>query len=195
MTDFDIEDIQETATEARTSFSLRDRLMGRSQIEREVTVFTDEVSAERYSQLKVLIEAARLVEQPEEDIEALEAELKEVAREVYSTGLTFWLRAVPEIIVKDVRRKTKKNLKIKGPIPAERTEEYAEAFTATLLTKAVVKYKDHESGEVIPQLTFQEARDLDDYLPREEFKKLDNKLSELQYRNAISDAVTEDADF
>lgn len=195
----DAVNIEETVTEARETFSLRERLMNRPQRTGEVTVFTDEVLGRKHQELSLQLEAARLVsddsDESNERIAEIEKELREVATEVYKTGLTFSLRAVPEIVVKDVRRKTRKNLNIKGKIPEDRLEEFNDAFTAGIFSKAIEGFRDHESDAKVDTFTYQDARDLADYLPKSEWEKVDRAVGDIQFSNSISEAVTEDADF
>lgn len=195
----DAVNIEETLIEARETFSLRERLMNQPQRTGEVTVFTDRVLGRKHQELTVQLEAARLVaddsEESAERIAEIEKELHDVATEVYKTGLTFSLRAVPEIVIKAVRRKTRKALNIKGKIPEDRLEEFNDAFTAGVFSKAIEGFRDHESGAKVDTFTYQDAVDLADYLAKPEWEKIDRAVGDIQFSNSISEAVTEDADF
>lgn len=210
------DEINETIEEARGSFNLTDRLMNRPMLHDVVTVFTDEVSGKKLGGSEVITnqfgvptstrrwgilgEIHELEQAPEEerDTKAI-AKLKREAKALHATldksALTFTLRALPEIVVKDLRRKSKKSLKIKGAIPQERLEEFSEDFTARLLVDSVESFKDHESGETYSRISYNEARALDGFLPKSEYKKLDMALNDLQFKSQISEAVTADADF
>ena len=126
---------------------------------------------------------------------ALETEQEAVKAELDASSLTFELRAVPEIIVKDTRRKSNLALSIKGPVPEDRQDEWGEYFTALLLTQVIRKVTDHATGDSAESISLEDARSLGDYLPLSQFQRLSVKMADVQYKNSISDSVTAEADF
>lgn len=201
--------IDEVVAEAKTGFSLKDRLQGRALRTATVTVYTDEVLGEKHqdaereiANLKALlrpIEGVTLgddvVAETTKQINAAEKKLKALTKDLRASGLTFNLRAVPEIVGKASSREARKTLGIKGGVPAEKLEAFADLFNAIMLTHVVTDYVDHASGETIPSLSVEDAQALEDFLPANEYARLKAAYDDLQTKNVISESITAQADF
>lgn len=128
-------------------------------------------------------------------LKRLEAERDELKKEMGKTALTFELRAVPTLIIKDARRKAKAELGIVGKgIPEASLEQFEERATAHVLSNVVRQYTN-ASGAVNKGLTSLQAGFLGDTLPEAEFHRLTLKLNEIQFKNVIGESVTASADF
>lgn len=140
----------------------------------------------------------KIVTDPEyraEEIAALEAERNALANELRSTALVFHLRAVPELIIKDSRRQAKKKLGITGKnVPEAQDEIFDDYVTGFILSAVTEHYVDNVDGSV-HNLDPDNARFLADLLPRGEYLKLTGALQEVQFKNVISQSVTDQADF
>lgn len=206
----DVIEVDAIVAEAKTGFNLKDRLQKRSLRTARQTVYTDEVLGQKYIELsqvlnaqlsliarpvdgKVFTEAVR--DEAQEVVDKLQPEVDEVLAKLKAGGLTFDLQAVPEVIVKDCRRKARKHLGAKGAVPAEQTDAYNDAYVAEIIAATVIGYTAHETGEHFGKLEYDEALALVDFLPMYEFQKLDSAIKNIQFTNAISESVVDDADF
>jgi hypothetical protein len=197
------DDVKQIVTEAQEEFDLEARLTNRKMRTGQITVFTDEVLAEAHSDAEravALLERARDIAGEDDDTEndALPA-LKEAAaaalEELNKTAITFHFQAVPPIIQKAGRRKARKDMGLKSEVPADKVEEFSDLITAYLLSDCTVRYVDHQSGTTVNDLTVKAARALINFLPDAEFKRLDLKLGEVQFKNVISESATAQIDF
>lgn len=236
------EELESIQNEARSGFSLRDRLAGRNNRRETVTVYTDAVAGDKlgyaFDQLipqtevktghrirkglageldAIQEEGERLsahiaaleendTEVPEEDtqraaeigteIKRLKAEIAKVTKTLNDSSLVFTLHTLPDAILKDVRRKTKLSLGIKGKgIPEARKEEWEEEYTVQLLASSVESWEDKETGETHSALTVDQAKDLQGYLPVGQFQRLDSAMVKLSFEAAIGNVGTDSADF
>jgi len=126
----------------------------------------------------------------------LEAKREELTKELTKTALVFELRAVPPIIQKSAHRLAKQTLGIteKG-IPDEVAEDFNLAQSAHLMTLVVQSVTDNETGEVNTEMDYQEAIDIIDYIPPAQFLRLDMKMGEVQFTDAISQTIEGQEDF
>lgn len=138
----------------------------------------------------------------DEEITALEAELAEKTKKskallakLDKSALVFTIRAVPELVIRDTRRKARQNLGIKSKGIDGREEEYSLEYTALLLSASVEKFLDKASGETYTSLSEQQARDLRDFLPAGQFAKLDAAMIEVSFEAQIGEHGTDSADF
>jgi hypothetical protein len=151
------------------------------------------------------LEAEALGKQEEPDVEQIKAiedesaalvkKSKTLLAKLEKSALVFTLRAVPELIIRDTRRKAKANLNIKGKGAQGREEDLALEFTILLLAASVSEWTDNASGTVLSSLTDQQARDLNDLLPPGQFDRLDRAMIELSFEAQIANSGTDDADF
>jgi len=191
----EIDDMQAIATEAKEGFDLMARLEERPTRTMDVPVFTDEVLGEQHAAVSRDLEVAKLTSPDPEDYSGLAAEVQRLAKEVYATGFTVSLRAIPKIVVKKADRETRKALGIKGTPHPDIIEEFSEQYTARVLRDSISKVTDHKTGAVKTSLTVDEVRAFADFLPTGEYDKIDAAMSNLSLTAQISDAVTADADF
>ena len=128
---------------------------------------------------------------------ALERKAKALRKTLEETALTFTLRAVPELVMKDSRRKAYRHLKLKskGGLTDEQREDLGLEYLARVLSKMVVEWSDASTGEKHEYLPLEDARALQAHLLPEEWGKIETTIDELQARKAIGDAATADADF
>lgn len=216
-------EIQAVVTEAKEGFDLKKRLQGRALREAHITLYLDETTGEELGEAsdtpitndfglvvrRVVVRegvlgdiadlgAADGDETPEdrEKRATLEARKTELLARLEQTAITVHLRAVPPLVVTDVRRSTKLALDIKGKnIPDEREEEFNLAHNARLLAAALVSIRDHESNTINSKPDLDDATNLADYLPFSEYARLRTKMTEVLFKNAVAEAVTDDADF
>lgn len=160
---------------------------------------------------KVLLErieayTAAEAEIPEKDvtrsteIQAEMAELKSkiesVKERLKATSHIFKLHSLPEIIKRDIKRKTREELGIKGKgIPEARQEDYDLEYGVQHFIAAVESWTDVEKGEAHTELPLTRARIFRDYLPEGQYPRIERALLELSYEVAIGNAATDDADF
>src|SRR5690606_32207638 len=113
-------------------------------------------------------------------MDALVKEAKELQAKLDETALEFTLRAVPELVIKDSRRKANRNLGIKpkGGTTAEQDEDLRDEFLAILLSASVVSYTDRESGVTRSSLALDDARVLKQFLLQEEWAKIEGAMDE-----------------
>lgn len=190
-----IDDIKTIATEAKGEFNLVQRLQNRPTRTTKQTVYLDEVKGAEHAELAKQLAKAKETSDNPEDYSGLEARVREIAREIHSTGITFHLRATPPIVNKRADREARKALKIKGNVPAELLNDYSDQYTARIFRDTVEKWVPHETGEVRTELTVDEALALKEHLPTGQYNHLDDAVAELNFQAQISDAVTADADF
>jgi len=131
-----------------------------------------------------------------EQYDGFSAKAEELRKEVYSSGYTVTLRSVPPIIEEDAHREARKilGIKQKGVADADQ-DEYDRVFTRVLLTKQVTRIVKHKNGAVRTSIDLDWSRSLLSLLPRGEKARLVGKMSELQFKNSISDSVVKSADF
>jgi hypothetical protein len=118
--------------------------------------------------------------------------LKELAR----TGITIHMKAVPPVISKDCRRLAKATLEIttKG-VPEDMQEDFNLSHTAHLMTKIFTSVTDNQTGDVEDGIDYDGAMALIDLLPTSQFYRLDLKIGEVQYLDAISRDIESQEDF
>lgn len=131
-----------------------------------------------------------------ERLEVLEKKYDELVAELNKTALVIQMRAVPPVIEKDCRRRARDTVGItaKG-VPEDVREEYNLAQVMHLMTVMFQKITDNESGESNDEFTYQDAVDLSDYLPPSQWIRLENKMAEVQYTDAISRNIEQQEDF
>lgn len=132
----------------------------------------------------------------DEKIAELEGRKAELVEELTKTGLTIKLRAVPPVIQKDTHRKAKQTLGIEGKtIPEDMRDRMPLAEVAHLLTVLVQSITDNQTGEVNDDLTYEDAVALMDLLPPSQWARLDAKIGEVQFTDAISRSIESQEDF
>jgi hypothetical protein len=208
-------DIEQVAEDAQANYDLEARLRGRPMRERGITLFTDEVKGEELggveeirNQLQMVVGKRRwgligdldLLEQVEGEkdqaaIDDLKAKIAAKREELAETGVTVKLRAVPEIIVKDTRRKAKRYLGVKGKVGEDQIEDYSEEITNQVLAVTIQSIEFHEDDYKVEKVNVADARNLRSFLPPSEFDRLDRKLYEIQFQASISEQATDNTDF
>lgn len=163
----------------------------------------DELREKADSLAKRIEQTPTLADEYRQEIAALEEEMKGLSDEastllkkLQETALIFKMQALPDIIIRDTRRKARKALDIKGKdIPESMQEQYGLEHVATLLAASVQSWKDNSDGKVYDSLSVQQARDLRDYLPAGQFPLLDEAMLELSFQASIGEHATDSADF
>ena len=199
--------------EAKSSFDLKSRLQGRMLRTGSITIFTDEIAGEKHMAVseelvrenhkareayidketgEVLIAAISL---DKKRIAVLEKQQAALVKEIDATALSFEWRAVPEIVVKDARRRTHAIYDVNGSLPDGKELDFGDYFTAYLLSKAVTRFKDHESGTISTVLTIEDAQAMAEFLPAAEYLKLNMAFTKTQFTTAIAHEATDHADF
>jgi hypothetical protein len=148
---------------------------------------------------KALLDSDDVSEEKVAALEAKAAELtkksKTLLRKLEKTALHFTLQAVPDLVIRDTRRKAKQFLGIKGKGIDGREEEFALEYSALLLAASVKEWKDGSTGQTYTSLTDEQARDLRDFLPQGQFNRLDTAMLELSFETQIGNHATDSADF
>jgi len=206
------DDIEEIATEARKTFDLSDRLKKRRMRTDTQKVYTDEVLGNKLGWVKEVTNnfgmvvdtehvgiLGQIAEAKAADSDADVSKLREAAidlkMELEQSALTFHLQAVPPIVAKVARRKARKVANVTGKnLTDEQTEDLTDAYMAQILSSVIVKVVDFDESES-GALSVEQAGDLKDSLPPSEYEKLAAKLNDVQYRQAVGDQITADADF
>ncbi|MBT2484856.1 MULTISPECIES: hypothetical protein [unclassified Microbacterium] len=146
------------------------------------------------------------LEVPEADTERakeIQAELAKEKRKVTAlkkrleaTAFKFTLHSLPDIIKRDMRRRARLNLGIRGKnVPADMVDEYELEHSAVSLVASVESWTDVEQDETHSSLSIERARTFRDYLPEGQFPRLERAMLELSYEVAIEHNATDDADF
>lgn len=131
-----------------------------------------------------------------EQIEKLEERKAELVAELERTGLVVQLRAVPPVIEKDCRRKAKATLGIESKnIPDDMIEEMRKTELAHLMAMVIQSVTDIATDSANDDVTYQDAIDLMDFLPPGQWSRLDEKLYEVQFTDAISRQIESQEDF
>jgi uncharacterized protein (UPF0335 family) len=131
-----------------------------------------------------------------EQIENLEERKAELIAELEKTGLVVQLRAVPPVIEKDCRRKAKETLGIQSKnVPEDLMEDMRKTELAHLMTVTIQSIPDIATDTVNDDVTYQDAIDLMDLLPPGQWSRLDEKLYEVQFTDAISRQIESQEDF
>lgn len=190
-----IDDLTTVASEAKAEFNLMDRLAGRPTRTSKVTVYLDEVTGEKHAARRAELDAAKQASDDPEDYSGLAAEVQRLTDELHRSGITFHLRATPDIVNKKADRDARKFLGIKGNVPAEQLNDYADQYTARIFADTVEQWTPHETGEVKTELTIPEALALKNFLPTGQYAKLDAAVADLNFKAQIADTVTADVDF
>jgi hypothetical protein len=129
-------------------------------------------------------------------IAEIEAKRDEMVAELEKTGLVIQLRAVPPVIQKDCHRKAKATLEItEKKVPADKEDEFKASELAHLLSVVIQSITDIESDTVNDDVTYEDAKALMDFLPPSQWARLDAKLYEVQFTDAISRSIESQEDF
>lgn len=210
----DQEEYDSLREEAAGSFDLKARLQGLAGREGQITLYLDEEAGLELGtahdqknnfgitigrvQEGVLGDIDKLdteADTYDADLAKLEARRDELIARLRASALVVKLRAVPPVVAKGAKRRAKETLKIKGKVPEDQLAEFSDAYLAHLLSDTIVSITDAASGGSQGKLTYEDARALQDYLPEQQFTRLDNKLAEVQFKDAVDESITSDSDF
>jgi len=132
----------------------------------------------------------------DERIAELEAKRDEMVAELTKTGITIHMRAVPPVIHKDCHRKAKQTLGIETKkVPDDLKEALVLAETAHLMSVMFQTITDNQTGDVNNDVTYEDATALMDFLPPSQWARLDAKIGEVQFTDAISRSIESQEDF
>jgi len=204
--------VEDIATEARATFDFDDAIQGVTYRDGVQKVYRDSKTAQLIGHAIDLknnlgqvvgrerkgllgqIDAA-LAEDAEADVSDLREELSGLMLKLELSALTFHIVAVPSMIEKVQKSKARKQFAIKGGnVPDEVLQNFADKYTALMFAACISKVVNAD-GAATGQLTVAQAEDLVSYLHPSEFKKLDAKLNEVQFEQAVSSQAVLDADF
>jgi hypothetical protein len=209
-------EIEQTISEAKTSFDMRARLNGSARRRASIKIFTNEVAGEELGYAKdfplennlgmvVSTERRRLGilglidgdnGSDDEYSAHIDAEAKRLRDLLDESAITFNIAAVPPLVIEGVRRKSRKSLGIKGSVvPDDDVENYNKIYLANLFTSVIESFTDHATGETYDSLDYDSAGSLKELLSESEYARLDAKVVEVQFKNAIDESVTAQADF
>ncbi|WP_406245799.1 hypothetical protein ACI7YT_12215 [Microbacterium sp. M] len=130
-----------------------------------------------------------------EKVAAEQKKITPLLKRLEKTSLQFTLRTIPDLVIRDARRKAKRNLGIKGKIPEVLLEEFNLEHVAILVAASVESWEDKGAKQKFTSLTVEEARALRDELPVGQFTVLDKAIGELSFEAQISNLATDSADF
>lgn len=128
-------------------------------------------------------------------LKALRAEKAELIEQLKSTRWTVSLESVPPVAIKRAERAARSKLDIKGKIPEDRIADYRELVDVFTLADVITNIHDHADGEDSGKIDGESALDIKEMLDPSEYRRIILGLGKVQYRDAVSDAVTSDADF
>jgi hypothetical protein len=209
-------EIESIILEAKTGYDMRARLNGSARRKASIKIFTNEVAADELGYAKDVdkvntfgivdgttrerVGILGLIDGDDGSDDAYSAQLDTEAAALRKlldeSALTFSLAAVPTLVVQGARRKARESFGIKGTtIPDADVENYNHAYVARLFSAIIVSFVDHETGETYDGLDYDGAASLKDLLPPSEYARFDAKVVELQFKNAIDESVTAQADF
>jgi hypothetical protein len=218
------EDIQQIAETAKKKFDLSERVKGKSRRYRSgsIKLFTDEDAGQRLGDARdIKTDYGLVVDRVQEgllgeldkltsiDVEKfepselkaheaaiadLEAQIEAVKAELDETAIVVHLRGLPDIIKSDCRRAAKETLGIHGKVP-EDEERWGLTFNSHLLSRSATTVTDFTTGDGTGKLDYEGANELLGNLPSSEGARLVQALSKVNYTAAVSEAVTDSADF
>jgi len=207
------DDIEEIATEARKTFNFSETIKGGTRRSGAQKVYNDlkaamlighatditnnlgQVTGRDRKGVLGQIDEILSSDDEEADVTALQSQLSDLMLQLEMSALTFHLDAVPPLIEKVIKAKTRKEFAVKGGnVPDERLQELADKYTALMMGACITKVVTADGAES-GKLTDAEAVDLVSYLHPSEFAKLDAKLREVQFEQAVSNQAVLDADF
>ncbi|MDF2993573.1 MAG: hypothetical protein K0S37_4087 [Microbacterium sp.] len=213
-----------SASDARSSYSLLDRLKGRTLLSDQITLYTDEPTGRELGGSEARVKRIAGIEVPDTPrrwgvlgkIQELEAdnaegghdeelaELRDRAdalrAKLAETSFTFHLQALSDdehdgIPAVETAVRAHLLLDPEGEIPEESRDAYSARFAAELLARVVVTVTDAQGTPAV-KLTADDVSQLPKgFLPRSEFRRLQRKVSELQYSTAIAEDAVDDVDF
>jgi len=172
----------------KTGRRVRKGLIGELDELRERAALIAETGSEEEAEAAIVeIEAAK---------KRLQSKVKKIQKQLRDEALVFTLQSVPELAIKDSRRKARKALGIKGKgIPESRQDEYNDEYTCQMLAASVLSWEDKKVGKKFSSLNVEEARNLKNLLPRGQFPLLDAAMVELSLEIAIANQAVDDVDF
>jgi hypothetical protein len=172
----------------KTGQRVRKGLIGELDELKERAALIAEHGTEEEAEAAILeIEAAK---------KSLVAKVKKIQKQMQASALVFTLQSVPELVIKDSKRKARKALGIKGKgIPEAQQEDYDSEYTCQLLAASVLSWEDKKVGKKFDSLSVEEAHGLQDLLPRGQFPLLDSAMVELSLEAAIANHAVDDVDF
>lgn len=213
-------EIEQVVKEVKRGFSLKDRLEKRGLRKVTVTLFLDENVGAEHKEIadKIIALNAQIDELSEMHGQSVEGEtkaalLKEIERvtaerdemiperdaledRLREEALIVHLRAVPPVIARDAHRRARAELEIEEKnIPRNRMEDFLPVMNCHLLSLTVQSITDTATNETNDGLSYQDARDLMDYLPSSQTERLANALNEVQFRDAFSESIEAQEDF
>ena len=129
-------------------------------------------------------------------IKRLEAKRVSLYKELEAGGITVSMSAIPPKLEREAHRLARLKLGIKDKgVPAARAEELEEVKTRFMMCAIITSIKENESGAVNEGMTYEDAELLLDQLPPSQQYRLDMKLGEIQYTDAISRTIESQEDF
>src|SRR5690606_2935342 len=129
----------------KTGRRVRKGLIGELDELRERAALIAETGSEEEAEAAIVeIEAAK---------KRLQSKVKKIQKQLRDEALVFTLQSVPELVIKDSRRKARKALGIKGKgIPESRQDEYNDEYTCQMLAASVLSWEDKKVGKKFSSL-------------------------------------------
>ena len=200
------EHAEDVTTEAKRSFSLRDRLQGMKRAESKIVLFTDPDAARDYAeqafaqdQLGALLQAAK----PEDDgYDEAQADFDEGQRlleqkraKMLESALAVHMRAVPQVVIEAAQRSARKAYALKdGTIPDEVRERFVQHQNHEILGSVVTRVVDAEGNDY----TFDPSEIGDlllETLPVPQYQRLIQAFNLLVFNDALAQQATDDPGF
>jgi hypothetical protein len=209
-------EVDKTIAEAKSSFDMRARLNGSARRKASIKIFTDEVAGEELGYAKDVVEfnalglttgtkrerlgVLGLIDGDDGSDDKyslhLDSEEKRLCKLLDESAITYNIAAVPPLVIDGVRRTSRKELGIKGSIvPDDDVENYNKVYLANLFMAVIPSFIDHATGETYTGLGRDGAASIKELLPASEYARLDAKIIEVQFKDAIDESVTAQADF
>lgn len=187
-------DRQGVMGELEISILARDSMADQYQTERALQDADESMTTRQKADAEKTYQA--VLEGFNERIAGLEKQRDDLIAELTGTALVFSLRAVPPVIQKNCRRKARETLGIEAKgVPADKIDDFNEAFTAHLMSEVIVSVTDNESGGVNTETTYADCIEYLEQLPPGQFARLDDALGRVQFTDSISREIEGQEDF
>lgn len=193
-------------TEAKKTFSLKDRLSGIKASTAKIVLFTDPDAARAFAEkdttataLSGLLADESLDEQlraeVQHDFDSVDAEREQLRAVFMRTALAVHMRAVPQVVTDRAQRNARKAYALNdGTVPNERREDFFEMQNHEILGQVIQRIVDADGAdaEFDPKTVGAELRD---FLPQPQYQRLLNAFNQLVFNDALAAQATADPGF
>lgn len=202
---------EKISTEAKSSFSLSDRLQGIRRRTARSTIFLDLDAVEAYQRQSYLVSVEQqgyeslqhpddgVEVTPEELAEALDrfnaedAKLEELKAPMFKEALSIYMKAIPNVAINRATREARKAYAVGGKIPSESQDVFLQKQEALIMADCIEKIVD-SSGDILPS-NLDDIEQLQQWLDVNQWRRLVAKMNELLFIDALGLEATDDPGF